>query len=69
MVVFGQAAQAEGAEQGADGEEAEHLVDAQALQGGDEDAGEGQEQEDFPQEGEGVLLLHGWASRVTTQSL
>lgn len=58
-----------GAEQGADGEEAQHRVDAQALQRGDQDAGEGEEQEDFPQKGEGVLLLHGRTSVMTNRSI
>jgi hypothetical protein len=67
--VLGHAPQTEGAEQGADGEEAQHRVDAQALQRGDQDAGQGQEQEDFPQKGEGVLLLHGRASVMTNRSI
>nr|GFD57458.1 hypothetical protein [Tanacetum cinerariifolium] len=39
--------------------ETQHLVDAQPLQQRNQDAGEGEEQEDFPQKGKGVLLLHG----------
>jgi hypothetical protein len=54
----GDQAQAERAEQGTGSKEAEHLVDAQPLQRGNEDAGEDQEQDDFPEKREGVLLLH-----------
>jgi hypothetical protein len=52
------APQAEGAEQGADREEAQYLVDAQALQGRDQDAGQAEEQQDLPQKRKG-MLLHG----------
>ncbi|MFC0250703.1 hypothetical protein [Massilia consociata] len=66
--IAGQQAEPEGADQHAGSQEADYLVDAQALQGGNQDAGEHQEEEDFPQEGEGMLLLHGCCARKKVNS-